>query len=51
VQDLSCPICDADVPMTGDEEPGEEVSCGYCRAPLRVVPGREEGEQELEDDL
>jgi hypothetical protein len=51
VEELSCPVCDADVPLAGDEKPGEEVSCAYCRAPLRVLPGKEAGERELEDDL
>ena len=50
-RDLSCPICDADVPLSGDEKPGEQVACAYCRAPLLVVPGKDEEEQELEEDL
>jgi len=48
--DLSCPICNADVPMTGDEKPGEEVYCAYCSAPL-TVKGDKEEDYELEDDF
>jgi len=50
-QELSCPICNADVPVDGDERPGEQVFCAYCRAPLILVPGKGDDEYELEDDL
>lgn len=48
-RDLACPICDAEVPLTGDERHGDELSCGYCRAPLKVCGDDEE--RELVDDL
>jgi hypothetical protein len=34
--DLSCPICNADFPLGGDEKPGEEIFCTYCGAPCRL---------------
>jgi hypothetical protein len=49
-KDLECPICCADVPLGGDEKPGEELFCAYCRAPL-TLKGDSEDEYELEDDL
>ena len=50
--ELSCPICNADVPMAGDEKPGEEVFCTYCRAPLTLKGSREDpSEMELEEDF
>ena len=51
-RDLACPVCDADVPLTGDERLGEEVYCPFCRAPLTIKqrPGNDD-EMELEDDL
>ena len=50
--DLSCPICNADVPMTGDEKPGEKVFCTYCRAPLTLKgSGEDPSEMELEEDF
>jgi len=50
--ELSCPICNADVPLSGDEKPGEEVYCTYCRAPLAVKSkGGDEDELVLEDDF
>ncbi len=35
--ELSCPICNADVPLAGDEKPGDEVFCTYCGAPFRLA--------------
>ncbi|MDJ0788594.1 MAG: hypothetical protein QNK05_17440 [Myxococcota bacterium] len=49
--ELSCPICDADVPLSGDERAGTEVFCAYCRAPLTLRAGRRDDEYELEDDF
>jgi hypothetical protein len=50
--ELSCPICNADVPLAGDEKPGEEVFCAYCRAPLTLKGSRDDpSELELEEDF
>jgi hypothetical protein len=49
-QDLECPICNADVPLSGDETAGDEVFCAYCRAPL-TVSGSSEEDLELEEDF
>ncbi len=52
VSDLSCPICNADVPLAGDERPGDEVFCTYCKAPLTLKGAREDSsEMELEEDF
>jgi hypothetical protein len=49
--DLSCPICQADVPLSGDERKGDEVFCTYCRAPLKLAgDGDNVDELELEED-
>jgi hypothetical protein len=50
LSDLTCPICSADVPLAGDEKPGEQVICTYCGAPLAIVPGENDEEYELEED-
>ncbi len=51
-QELECPICHADVPLNGDEKPGEEVFCTYCSAPLSLKKSDEDADElELEDDF
>ena len=36
-KDLSCPICNADLPLNGDERKGDEIFCTYCGAPCRLM--------------
>jgi DNA-directed RNA polymerase subunit RPC12/RpoP len=36
-KDLSCPICNADLPLNGDERQGDEIFCTYCGAPCRLM--------------
>ncbi len=33
---LTCPMCDAEVPINGDERLGEQVYCPYCECPLAL---------------
>ena len=50
--ELSCPICNADVPMSGDEQKGDEVFCTYCGAPLTLRDSKHDPEElELEEDF
>jgi hypothetical protein len=50
--ELACPVCNADVPMNGDEKLGDEVFCAYCGAPLTLKDSREDSsEMELEEDF
>jgi hypothetical protein len=50
--DIACPICNADVPLAGDEKKGDEVFCTYCGAPLKLAgKGDEFDEAELEEDF
>ena len=50
-RDLSCPICQAELPLDGDEKPGDEVICSYCGAPslIQGKPDTEEWEAEEEE--
>ncbi len=48
MRELSCPICNADVPMSGEERVGDEICCAYCEAPLRIHGSAED--MDLEDD-
>ncbi|HEY8155535.1 MAG TPA: hypothetical protein VII72_15520 [Myxococcota bacterium] len=36
-KDLSCPVCNADLPLNGDERKGDEIFCTYCGAPCRLM--------------
>jgi hypothetical protein len=36
-KDLSCPICNADLPLNGDERKGDEIFCTYCGTPCRLA--------------
>jgi hypothetical protein len=40
-----CPLCDADLILSGDEEPGDEVFCAYCGAPVKL-PKRPDSDDE-----
>jgi len=33
---LECPMCDAEIPMSGDEKLGIEVQCPACETPLKL---------------
>ena len=52
-QDLSCPICSADLPLAGDERKGDEVFCTFCGAPFRLQKTMKDDEEEisLEEDF
>ena len=50
MHELSCPTCNADVPLSGDEKTGDELYCAYCRAPLKVTASAS-SEMELEEDF
>ncbi len=49
--ELACPICNADLPLHGDEKVGEDVYCTYCGAPcvLKSAPGDDSGLEAEED--
>ena len=36
IQYLTCPMCDADIPVSGDENVGAEIYCSYCQTPLKL---------------
>jgi hypothetical protein len=37
VADMECPICDADIPMNGDERPGDYVLCSFCKVTFKLI--------------
>jgi hypothetical protein len=44
--DPSCPICSADIPLSGDEREGDEIYCTYCGAPCRLLASHPRGDDE-----
>ncbi len=46
----TCPICNADVPMSGEEKAGDEIHCAFCQTPLKVQ-GSSEEDMDLEEDF
>jgi DNA-directed RNA polymerase subunit RPC12/RpoP len=49
-RDLSCPVCSADLPLSGDEKAGEEVFCTYCGAPFRLTAPASSEDCSLEEE-
>ncbi|MCP4240038.1 MAG: hypothetical protein GY772_05710 [bacterium] len=49
--DLSCPICSADFPLSGDERKGDEVYCSYCGVPCRLTENPDVPACRVEEDL
>jgi hypothetical protein len=35
--ELECPICDADIPLDGDERTGDFVLCSFCKVTFKLV--------------
>jgi hypothetical protein len=50
-REKSCPICNADFPLRGDERAGEEVYCTYCGAPCRLTAAADDAACEVEEDF
>lgn len=36
-KELECPICEADIPLDGDEKPGDFIVCSYCKVTLKIL--------------
>ena len=49
--ELTCPVCEADVPLAGDERLGDEVFCTFCGAPCVIVHSKHDEEWDLEEDF
>ncbi len=47
---LSCPLCDVDVPLSGDEKIGDQIVCVYCESPLKLKKTKED-ELYLQEDF
>jgi hypothetical protein len=47
--ELICPVCDAEIPLDGDEESGDLVMCSYCKMTLKIV--KAEDQWTLQEDF
>ena len=39
--ELECPICDADIPLEGDERTGDLVLCSFCKVTFKLRKTRD----------
>ncbi len=39
--ELECPFCDADIPLEGNEKPGDLVLCSYCNVTFKLLKKKE----------
>ena len=49
--EITCPICQADMPLGGDEKPGDEFFCSCCGAPGIIAQKGSSEELEVEEDF
>ena len=39
--ELECLICDADIPMDGDERTGDFVLCSFCKVTFKLIKAKD----------
>ncbi len=47
--ELECPICEADIPLEGDEKTGDLIVCSYCKVTFKMV--KKKDKWALEEDF
>ena len=47
--ELECPLCEADIPLDGDEKTGDLILCSYCKCTFKMVKAK--GEWVLDEDF
>lgn len=50
VKDYTCPVCEADLLMNGDEKPGDYLYCSYCNSSIKINAVKGSEDFELVDD-
>ena len=50
MKDFSCPVCNADVNLDGDEKPGDQIFCSYCNSTIKIHKVPRSDEIKLVDD-
>jgi len=36
-RELECPICEADIPLESDDQPGDLIMCSYCKSIFKLL--------------
>ena len=44
-REVTCPVCDANIPLEGKDRAGDFVYCSFCTAQLRLYKEFEEEEE------
>jgi len=39
--ELECPVCEADIPLDGDEQTGDLILCSYCKNTFKMVKAKD----------
>jgi hypothetical protein len=42
INDVVCPICEAEIPLDGDERSGDLVLCSYCNMTFKMLKKKDE---------
>lgn len=37
ITELECPICEADIPLDGNEKSGDLILCSYCNVTFKIL--------------
>ncbi len=46
----SCPVCDADLILDGDEGPGGTIYCSYCNSTIKIYGAKGSDDLKFADD-
>jgi hypothetical protein len=49
--EVTCPVCSADMPLSGDEKSGDEVFCTVCGAPCILNQSEDSEDFDVEEDF
>jgi hypothetical protein len=47
--EIECPVCEADIPLDNDEEPGDIVQCSYCKEYFKLIKTKDKGLMLIEE--
>jgi hypothetical protein len=36
-KELECPVCEASIPLEGDEKSSDLIMCSYCKTTLKLL--------------